>query len=122
MVIQLKKLGIDDLVHFDFMDPPAPEVPYAIQLPVPVHQSFSSGLKFSSLKFKKRLTLIVETWQAFFYKSIDRCTKKFITSLQFFFHSNKLIPVSYIKKKLPEEQLLRSMDFIVHSQSKLPAV
>ena len=22
---QLKKLGIDDLVHFDFMDPPAPE-------------------------------------------------------------------------------------------------
>ena len=26
VVIQLKKLGIDDLVHFDFMDPPAPEV------------------------------------------------------------------------------------------------
>jgi len=25
VVIQLKKLGIDDLVHFDFMDPPAPE-------------------------------------------------------------------------------------------------
>ena len=25
MVLQLKKLGIDDLVHFDFMDPPAPE-------------------------------------------------------------------------------------------------
>lgn len=25
-VLQLKKLGIDDLVHFDFMDPPAPEV------------------------------------------------------------------------------------------------
>ena len=24
--MQLKKLGIDDLVHFDFMDPPAPEV------------------------------------------------------------------------------------------------
>ena len=24
-VIELKKLGIDDLVHFDFMDPPAPE-------------------------------------------------------------------------------------------------
>jgi pre-mRNA-splicing factor ATP-dependent RNA helicase DHX15/PRP43 len=24
-VLQLKKLGIDDLVHFDFMDPPAPE-------------------------------------------------------------------------------------------------
>jgi pre-mRNA-splicing factor ATP-dependent RNA helicase DHX15/PRP43 len=23
--LQLKKLGIDDLVHFDFMDPPAPE-------------------------------------------------------------------------------------------------
>lgn len=23
--MQLKKLGIDDLVHFDFMDPPAPE-------------------------------------------------------------------------------------------------
>ena len=21
----MKKLGIDDLVHFDFMDPPAPE-------------------------------------------------------------------------------------------------
>lgn len=25
MVLQLKMLGIDDLVHFDFMDPPAPE-------------------------------------------------------------------------------------------------
>ena len=25
MVLTLKKLGIDDLVHFDFMDPPAPE-------------------------------------------------------------------------------------------------
>lgn len=25
MVLQLKKLGVDDLVHFDFMDPPAPE-------------------------------------------------------------------------------------------------
>lgn len=24
-VLTLKKLGIDDLVHFDFMDPPAPE-------------------------------------------------------------------------------------------------
>ena len=24
-VLLLKKLGIDDLVHFDFMDPPAPE-------------------------------------------------------------------------------------------------
>uniref|UniRef100_A0A1A9VP20 RNA helicase n=1 Tax=Glossina austeni TaxID=7395 RepID=A0A1A9VP20_GLOAU len=25
VVLQLKKLGIDDLVHFDFMDPSAPE-------------------------------------------------------------------------------------------------
>ena len=25
VVLTLKKLGIDDLVHFDFMDPPAPE-------------------------------------------------------------------------------------------------
>nr|CAG4712625.1 unnamed protein product [Naegleria fowleri] len=25
VVLQLKKLGVDDLVHFDFMDPPAPE-------------------------------------------------------------------------------------------------
>ena len=25
VVLQLKKLGFDDLVHFDFMDPPAPE-------------------------------------------------------------------------------------------------
>jgi pre-mRNA-splicing factor ATP-dependent RNA helicase DHX15/PRP43 len=25
VVLHLKKLGIDDLVHFDFMDPPAPE-------------------------------------------------------------------------------------------------
>jgi pre-mRNA-splicing factor ATP-dependent RNA helicase DHX15/PRP43 len=24
-VLQLKRLGISDLVHFDFMDPPAPE-------------------------------------------------------------------------------------------------
>jgi pre-mRNA-splicing factor ATP-dependent RNA helicase DHX15/PRP43 len=24
-VLQLKKLGVDDLVHFDYMDPPAPE-------------------------------------------------------------------------------------------------
>lgn len=24
-ILQLKKLGVDDLVHFDFMDPPAPE-------------------------------------------------------------------------------------------------
>ena len=24
-VLTLKKLGIDDLVHFDFLDPPAPE-------------------------------------------------------------------------------------------------
>lgn len=23
--MQLKKLGIDDIVHFDYMDPPAPE-------------------------------------------------------------------------------------------------
>ena len=27
VVLNLKKLGIDDLVHFDFMDPPAPETP-----------------------------------------------------------------------------------------------
>ena len=25
VVLELKKRGIDDLVHFDFMDPPAPE-------------------------------------------------------------------------------------------------
>ncbi len=25
VVLTLKKLGIKDLVHFDFMDPPAPE-------------------------------------------------------------------------------------------------
>jgi len=25
VVLQLKKLGIDDIVHFDYMDPPAPE-------------------------------------------------------------------------------------------------
>jgi pre-mRNA-splicing factor ATP-dependent RNA helicase DHX15/PRP43 len=25
VVLNLKKLGIDDLVHFDFMDPPSPE-------------------------------------------------------------------------------------------------
>ncbi|CAJ0609635.1 unnamed protein product [Cylicocyclus nassatus] len=25
VVLQLKKLGIENLVHFDFMDPPAPE-------------------------------------------------------------------------------------------------
>lgn len=25
VVLTLKKLGIQDLVHFDFMDPPAPE-------------------------------------------------------------------------------------------------
>merc|ERR1711998_734632 len=25
VVLTLKKLGIDDLVHFDFLDPPAPE-------------------------------------------------------------------------------------------------
>jgi pre-mRNA-splicing factor ATP-dependent RNA helicase DHX15/PRP43 len=25
VVLHLKKIGIDDLVHFDFMDPPAPE-------------------------------------------------------------------------------------------------
>jgi len=25
VVLQLKRLGIDDMVHFDFMDPPAPE-------------------------------------------------------------------------------------------------
>jgi pre-mRNA-splicing factor ATP-dependent RNA helicase DHX15/PRP43 len=25
VILNLKKLGIDDLVHFDFMDPPAPE-------------------------------------------------------------------------------------------------
>lgn len=25
VVLQLKQLGVDDLVHFDFMDPPAPE-------------------------------------------------------------------------------------------------
>ena len=24
-MLQLKKLGVDDIVHFDFMDPPAPE-------------------------------------------------------------------------------------------------
>ena len=26
VVLQLKKLGIDDLVHFDFMDPPGTEI------------------------------------------------------------------------------------------------
>lgn len=26
VVLQLKKLGIDDLVHFDFMDPPGLEI------------------------------------------------------------------------------------------------
>ena len=25
VVLHLKKLGIDDIVHFDYMDPPAPE-------------------------------------------------------------------------------------------------
>ena len=25
MIIQLKKLGVTDLVHFDFLDPPSPE-------------------------------------------------------------------------------------------------
>jgi pre-mRNA-splicing factor ATP-dependent RNA helicase DHX15/PRP43 len=25
VVLNLKKLGIDDIVHFDYMDPPAPE-------------------------------------------------------------------------------------------------
>ncbi len=25
VVLYLKKLGIDDIVHFDYMDPPAPE-------------------------------------------------------------------------------------------------
>lgn len=25
MVLYLKKLGINDIVHFDYMDPPAPE-------------------------------------------------------------------------------------------------
>jgi pre-mRNA-splicing factor ATP-dependent RNA helicase DHX15/PRP43 len=25
VVLQLKKLGIEDIVHFDYMDPPAPE-------------------------------------------------------------------------------------------------
>lgn len=25
VVLTLKKLGIDDIVHFDYMDPPAPE-------------------------------------------------------------------------------------------------
>lgn len=25
VILELKKLGIDDLVHFDYMDPPAPE-------------------------------------------------------------------------------------------------
>ena len=25
VVLELKKLGIDDLVHFDYLDPPAPE-------------------------------------------------------------------------------------------------
>ena len=33
VVIQLKKLGIDDLVHFDFMDPPAPEVSLTVTSP-----------------------------------------------------------------------------------------
>lgn len=27
VVLQLKKLGIDDLVHFDFMDPPGRVIP-----------------------------------------------------------------------------------------------
>jgi len=25
VILYLKKLGIDDIVHFDYMDPPAPE-------------------------------------------------------------------------------------------------
>lgn len=28
VVLQLKKLGIDDLVHFDFMDPPGDDRPF----------------------------------------------------------------------------------------------
>lgn len=30
VVLQLKKLGIDDLVHFDFMDPPGKCFKYLI--------------------------------------------------------------------------------------------
>jgi len=30
VVLQLKKLGIDDLVHFDFMDPPGKYLRYVV--------------------------------------------------------------------------------------------
>lgn len=30
VVLQLKKLGIDDLVHFDFMDPPGEEICFSL--------------------------------------------------------------------------------------------
>ena len=26
VILNMKKLGIDDLIHFDFVDPPSPEV------------------------------------------------------------------------------------------------
>lgn len=35
VVLQLKKLGIDDLVHFDFMDPPGGETMQPVRLPSP---------------------------------------------------------------------------------------
>ncbi len=41
VVLQLKKLGIEDLVHFDFMDPPAPETlmrAYAPQAALELHR------------------------------------------------------------------------------------
>lgn len=32
VVLQLKKLGIDDLVHFDFMDPPGKCLKYLVYM------------------------------------------------------------------------------------------
>ena len=37
VVLQLKKLGIDDLVHFDFMDPPGESTPSPLHTLTPSH-------------------------------------------------------------------------------------
>ena len=51
VVLQLKKLGIDDLVHFDFMDPPGTHcacVHYLLLLVVRLHKISVTNNRFSN--------------------------------------------------------------------------
>ena len=53
VVLQLKKLGIDDLVHFDFMDPPGAVSVYQVLAPVGTGTLFSRDIYQRQLMYSR---------------------------------------------------------------------